>query len=161
MSDDFTFPRIGVGVLVRQNNKILLGKRRGSHGAGTWAPPGGHLEKWETVAQCAAREVIEETGLIISYAGIGSVTEDRYHAEQKHYVTLITLADYISGVPQVKEPDKCEQWEWFEWGNLPSPLFLSIANLVKSDFSPLAGGLQNSFRVNISDIEDKVGIQRN
>jgi 8-oxo-dGTP diphosphatase len=37
-------PAVGIGVLVRHNGKILLGKRKGSHGRRTWAPPGGHLE---------------------------------------------------------------------------------------------------------------------
>ena len=37
-------PRVGVGVLLRCDGKVLLGKRRGSHGERAWAPPGGHLE---------------------------------------------------------------------------------------------------------------------
>lgn len=37
-------PRIGVGVLIFRDGKLLLGKRRGSHGAGDWSAPGGHLE---------------------------------------------------------------------------------------------------------------------
>ncbi len=49
-------PLVGVGVLVFKDNKILMGRRKGSHGAGTWAPPGGHLEFGETPEDCAHNE---------------------------------------------------------------------------------------------------------
>ena len=40
---------IGVGVIVLRGGRVLLGRRRGSHGADSWALPGGHLEEGETV----------------------------------------------------------------------------------------------------------------
>lgn len=30
------------------------------------------------------------------------------------------------------EPEKCERWDWFELDQLPSPLFVSTQNLVKT-----------------------------
>ncbi len=57
--------KVGVGVLINKDGKILLIKRRGSHGEGTWAPPGGHIDFGERVIDCAEREVKEETGLEI------------------------------------------------------------------------------------------------
>jgi 8-oxo-dGTP diphosphatase len=58
-------PRVGIGVIVMKAGKVLLGKRMGSHGAGEYAWPGGHLEYMESFAECAAREVMEETGMQI------------------------------------------------------------------------------------------------
>lgn len=56
-------PKVGVGVIVLKEKKLLLGQRKGSHSQGEWAPPGGHLEFGEEVAACAKRELLEETGL--------------------------------------------------------------------------------------------------
>ena len=51
--------------MVLKAGQLLLGRRKGSHGEGEYAYPGGHLEHLETFAQCGAREVREETGLEI------------------------------------------------------------------------------------------------
>jgi len=129
-------PQIGVGAIVIKNNKILLGKRKKSHGVGGWQFPGGHLEFGETIEDCAKREVLEETGLSITNIRLGPYTNDIFSLEEKHYVTLYVIANYQSGELTICEPEKCEQWDWFEWNNLPQPLFLPIENLLKQKFSP-------------------------
>jgi len=58
-------PMVGVCVFVQKDGKYLLGKRKGSHGAGEYSLPGGHIEKWETINDCAKNEVLEETGIKI------------------------------------------------------------------------------------------------
>lgn len=78
-------PKVGVAVIIRKDNKILLGKRIGSHGAGTWAFPGGHLEFGETPEQCAQREVFEETGLLLENFLRHGYTNDIFNVENKHY----------------------------------------------------------------------------
>lgn len=123
--------RVGVGVILIRDNKILLGERMGSHGANTWSPPGGHLEFGENIETCAIRETEEETGLIISSVEKLAFTNDFFEKEEKHYVTLFVTASDITGEPHVTEPDKCKQWQWFELNALPQPLFLPLQNLLK------------------------------
>ena len=66
ISDATVIPRVGVAVFViNEKGHVLVGKRIGSHGAGTLALPGGHLELHESFHECAARETFEETGLIL------------------------------------------------------------------------------------------------
>jgi 8-oxo-dGTP diphosphatase len=127
-------PLIGVAVIVIKDDRVLLGKRKNSHGADTWAFPGGHLEFNESIADCAAREVFEETGLSIKNLRNGPYTNDIFTAENKHYVTLFVIADYDSGMPEVKEPHKCETWVWSEWPPKLKPLFLPIQNLLIHNF---------------------------
>ncbi|EHY56511.1 hypothetical protein HRR83_002404 [Exophiala dermatitidis] len=54
--------------------KFLLGRRLNSHGSNTYALPGGHLEFGETFQECAAREVLEETGLVLNSSTIRFLT---------------------------------------------------------------------------------------
>src|SRR5919197_2590450 len=53
------------GVLVVRDGKVLLGRRALDPARGTWDIPGGFLEPWEHPVVGAAREVAEETGLIV------------------------------------------------------------------------------------------------
>lgn len=124
-------PRVGIGVLVVKDNKILLGERIHSHGSGTWCPPGGHLEFGETPQDCAARELMEETSLIAEELIPGPWTNDFFEPEQKHYVSLYMIVPQFRGTLVVKEPEKCRRWEWFAYQQLPSPLFLALRNLMK------------------------------
>ena len=127
-------PLIGVAVIVIKDGRVLLGKRKNAHGADTWAFPGGHLEFNESITDCAAREVFEETGLSIKNLRCGPYTNDIFAAENKHYVTLFVLADHDSGTPEVKEPHKCEKWQWSPWPPGLKPLFVPIQNLLKQNF---------------------------
>ncbi|MCB0317797.1 MAG: NUDIX domain-containing protein [Bdellovibrionales bacterium] len=129
-------PQIGVGVIIIRDNKVLLGMRAGAHGENTWQFPGGHLNKFETVEDCAFREAKEETGLEIDILSKGPYTDDHFLENDKHYTTLFVLAISKTGEPKVMEPDKCKIWAWYEWNDLPKPLFLPILNLLKSGFNP-------------------------
>lgn len=128
-------PLHGVGVLILRDGKVLLGRRRGSHGEGHWAPPGGHPDPGETPEATAAREVREETGLRIVRARVGPTTEDRF-PEGKHYLTTFVIADAPEGEPTNLEPHKCEGWEWSSWDALPAPLFLPLQSLRDSGYRP-------------------------
>ncbi|MGE0009675.1 MAG: NUDIX hydrolase [Candidatus Babeliales bacterium] len=129
-------PRIGVGVIVIKNNTVLIGKRINAHGEGTWAFPGGHLEFYEDIEQCARREVLEETGLELKNVTFATITNDLFISEQKHYITIFMRSEYISGEPQLLEPHKCAEWVWATWHNLPEPLFLTMQNLKTQGYSP-------------------------
>lgn len=131
-------PQVGIGVIIRKGNRVLLGMRQSSHGRGAWSLPGGHLEFGERIEACAKREVKEETGALISVVRHGPFTDDIFDQEGKHYITLFVVADYVSGDIEAREPEKCEGWKWFEWKDLPRPLFLPIQNLLKTGFDPFS-----------------------
>ncbi len=128
-------PLVGVAVFIVDGGRVLLGKRRGSHGAGSWALPGGHLEWGETVEACARREVLEETGLELGDIRHGPFTNDVF-PEGKHYVTLFLIAGRAGGELTLREPAKCERWDTFAWSALPEPLFLPLATLRATGFDP-------------------------
>ncbi len=131
-------PAVGVAAIVIKHKKVLLGKRLNSHGEGDWAFPGGHLEFGESIKNCAKREAFEETGLSIKNLQCSAFTNDIFEEEKKHYVTLFVVSEYDSGELQLKEPDKCEKWDWFNWNEFPEPLFLSLKNLLDKGFNPIS-----------------------
>lgn len=130
-------PLVGVGVFVyNTDGKILLGKRKGAHGAGEWSLPGGHFEFNEDFMECCAREVKEETDLEIHWVEKLGFTNDIFEEEGLHYVTMFFKTEvYTAGrknIPKTMEPDKCEGWEWFGLDELPFPLFPPLRQIIKT-----------------------------
>ena len=121
--------KAGVGVIVVKGHKVLVGKRKGSHGEGLYAFPGGHLDADDnSLWHCGEREVLEETGMMVKcfspdhfrqelFTTFDILSEDG----QKVYVTPYLVAEYLHGGQQIKDgdrelvkplEDKCEFWEW-------------------------------------------------
>jgi 8-oxo-dGTP diphosphatase len=123
--------RVGVGVMVMKDGKVLLGRRRGSHGAGEYAWPGGHLEHGERFAECAAREVAEETGLQIAAIRFLRVLNTMHYAP-RHYVDIAVVAEWQSGEPSIREPDKVDGWAWYDLDALPSPVFHMVPTAIEA-----------------------------
>ena len=114
--------KVGVGVMIMKEGKVLLGKRKGSHGAGQHAFPGGHLEYMESFKDCALREIAEECGIEVENIRFQYLANIKHYAP-KHYVHIGLAADWKSGEPQVLEPDKSEYWGWYGLDELPQPMF--------------------------------------
>ncbi|MFO0971554.1 MAG: NUDIX domain-containing protein [Candidatus Saccharimonadales bacterium] len=124
-------PKIGIGLIVQRGNTILLGQRKGSHGAGEFGGPGGHFEHGESLESSILRELKEEAGpdLRVKDLGLLCITNlTRYMP--KHYLDVGMVAEYVDGEPVVMEPDKLTSWGWYDLDNLPSPLFGCVANYV-------------------------------
>ncbi|HAU29452.1 MAG TPA: DNA mismatch repair protein MutT [Rhodospirillaceae bacterium] len=117
-------PKVGIGLMILKDGRVLLGKRKGSHGTGEYAFPGGHLEYMESFTDSALRELAEECGadFQVSKPQFLLVANVRKYAP-KHYVHLTLLAQWQGGEPVVMEPEKSEGWGWYALDALPSPLF--------------------------------------
>lgn len=115
-------PKVGIGVIVVKDGKILIGERLSSHGSNMYEISGGHLEFGETFEEAAKREVREETGLTdIEIKGIISLGNDI--AFDRHYVSIGVLARCMSGEPCDPSPETSRNWRWYDPRNLPTPIF--------------------------------------
>ena len=113
---------IGVNTIVVRDGKLLLGMRKNCYGAGTWALPGGHLEQGEGLAEGAARELLEETGMIPEKMEFTNIVNNPQE-ESRHYIQIGFEAIGTIGEPENKEPDRCEEWRWFDMSKLPENVF--------------------------------------
>lgn len=120
--------KVGVGVLIIDNGKVLLGHRSktrkdtgGIYEPDTWTLPGGKQEYNETFIETGKREIKEETDLDIDdleVYGVGeSIVTDR------HYITICLITNSFKGKLKVLEPTKEDEWEWFSFDNLPDNIY--------------------------------------
>lgn len=124
-------PVIGVSVILIHKKNLLLGLRKGSHGADTWGMPGGHIEWGESFYDCAKREIKEELGVGIDCnSSPFYVTNDFFKKENKHYVTVFVVAYIQEEKIKNNEPEKCSEWRWVNYLELPQNLFLPVKNLI-------------------------------
>jgi len=129
------WPRVGIGVMIQnEKGEVLLGLRQGSHGAGEWSFPGGHLEFGEIPFETAKREVKEETGLEVDEFELISVYDEmRYiKTDGKHYLGLGVKAKYKGGIPKIMEPDKCQEWRWYSLNNLPEKMLDHTEGIIRN-----------------------------
>ncbi len=133
-------PKVGVGVMVLKNNKVLLGKRNDDaekassdlHGEGTWTMPGGKLDFQETLIDGAYREVLEETNIKINKDKIKVISVADEIVKDNHYVTVGFLCQDFEGEQGVMEPEEITEWKWFGLDNLPDKVFPPSAKMIKA-----------------------------
>ena len=134
------FPKVGVGVMIFKDNKVLLGHRHSDpqkadsqlQGEGTWTMPGGKLDFKEELEDAAYREVLEETGIKIDKEKIEIISVTNDTVTDAHFVTIGFLCKNFEGEPKVMEPDEITEWRWFDLNNLPSPIFFPSEKILKN-----------------------------
>jgi ADP-ribose pyrophosphatase YjhB (NUDIX family) len=68
-------PRVGVGAVVLDGDRVLLVQRGRPPGQGRWSLPGGLLDLGERLEEAVAREVEEECGLRVRVLGLCGVID--------------------------------------------------------------------------------------
>lgn len=87
-------------MVVIDNGRILLVRhRKGSRQY--WVLPGGRLEYGETFAECAVRELKEETGLEIAVERFLYLSEAIAPDRSRHIVNIYLLGQVVGGVLKV------------------------------------------------------------
>jgi ADP-ribose pyrophosphatase len=96
-------PIPAVSALVFRDGAVLLVRRRDKPNQGVWSPPGGSVELGETVEAAAARETLEETGVLVLPLGVVDVRDVVVRAPdgrvQWHYVLFEVRCEYVAGEP--------------------------------------------------------------
>ena len=133
----------GCGVILLRGEKILLGKRHDDpekadsemHGEGTWTIPGGKMDFGESFEDVAYREVLEETGIKINKRKLQLVSVSSDAVSDAHFITLGFLAEEFEGEARVMESDEITEWRWFEFSELPHPIFSPTERVLRNYLS--------------------------
>lgn len=87
--------------IISHRDKLLLV----TDGAGYWYTPGGRLDAGETLPECVAREVREETGLDVAVGDVVTVSEYLDEKEGEHKVECYFIAELVD------PPERFETWQ--------------------------------------------------
>lgn len=109
---------IGVGVgaaIFNEKGEIFITKRgrKAKNERGKWEIPGGSVEFGETFEHAIKREVREELGIEIQILELLGICDHIIPDEKQHWVSPTYICKIKNGIPEIKEPEKCEEIGWF------------------------------------------------
>ncbi|MFB6839076.1 NUDIX domain-containing protein [Streptomyces sp. NPDC056361] len=120
-----TVPHIlGVHLYLERDGQVLLGHRHpdSAFAGGLLHTLAGHCEA-ESATACLVREAHEEAGLVIDPADLALVhTVHLVGPGRAPRIQLFFRAGHWEGVPEIREPDKCVGWGWWNAKDLPEPI---------------------------------------
>jgi ADP-ribose pyrophosphatase YjhB (NUDIX family) len=108
-----------VDTIVIKDNKVLLVKRTAKLlEGGKWGLVGGFVERDETLAEAAAREILEETGWEVKDLTLLAINDkpDRPKEDRQN----IAFVYFCTATEKTGEADwESDDQQWFAWSELP------------------------------------------
>lgn len=124
----------------RENQQVLLSRRLAGYGKGAYMLPGGKQRLDESLQECAARELKEETGMRILKSRPVSWHSTRLPGKPR-VISVGVGAEEYEGKPRHLEPNQNTEWQWFDLDKLPMPLFeparIAISHYVNKTYPDL------------------------
>ena len=121
-------PAPTVSVLIVDDNRVLLGKRGGGPGKGTWSLPSGYIEYDEDFLTTAIREAKEETSLDVEVCSIVNIISS-FFSPKSHFLGIYVIARVIGG--ELVAGDDLKAVEWFPiMGALPEMGFQEDIDII-------------------------------
>lgn len=123
-------PTLTCDGLIRRGNEVLLVKRGRDPFKGLYALPGGIVEYGESVEECVAREVLEETGLRTRVMRLVDVLSTPDRDPRGHFITLLYELEILEG--EVAGGDDAESAGFFPLNDLPPLAFDHLLMIEKA-----------------------------
>jgi len=120
-----------VGAVIKDNDRILLVKRRYEPSQGKWSIPGGVVELGETIRAAVKREMEEEVSLQIELEDIVDVIDNIVYDEngkiRYHYIITDFMARPTGG--ELRTNFEATEARWFKSNEL---IDLDMTNTTRS-----------------------------
>jgi ADP-ribose pyrophosphatase YjhB (NUDIX family) len=110
-------PKVAVGVIVAQDERILLCRRDLEPGRGRWSFPSGYVDAGEPVLAAARREVLEETGLDVEVGRLVGV----YDSPNRPVVYVVYAGRVLGG--ELRAREEVQAVGYFDPAALPELAF--------------------------------------
>jgi 8-oxo-dGTP diphosphatase len=148
VTDARSYPRrpfLAVSAAIVREGRILVVRRARAPANGLFTLPGGVVELGETLTEAVAREIREETGLVIEPVALAgfreAVVRDAQDRVERHFVILCFAARWRAGEPVLNE--ELSEARWLDPAELAGlPTTPGLADIVAAAFGRLeeAGG---------------------
>ena len=114
-------------VVIKNNEtepQILLHRRQNTgYQDGKWDIAGsGHVDEGETAQVAVIRECKEELGIDVKLSDVTFIHLSHRLSKDRTYYDIYFLINAYDGIPQIMEPNKCSELEWFSINNLPDDI---------------------------------------
>ena len=113
------FPVLAHTLLFRNEQLLLLRRANTGYLDGWYALPGGHLQRGESVVECAIRECFEETGIVLDPERVRPAVVMPYRSEDQQGVDFIMTCNAVTAEPRLTEPERFDDLGWFPIDALP------------------------------------------
>lgn len=126
----FTDPKVGVGVLVIEDGKVLLVRRAMEPEVGKWSLPAGYLDYGEDPKKTAVREVLEETNIEVEISDLLDVYFNAEAVDQGGAsVFILYIARFHGG--EIQAGDDADDAAFFPPDKLPELAFASTIDAIR------------------------------
>lgn len=130
-------PLIGVHLMLIQNGKLLLQKRKGGILDGIYTPLSGHVDEHEDVITALIREAKEEANIELNQSDlkiqvIAHLPDAPYKGRFEDIINFFVFTDKYKGTIHNNEPDKTESFAFYDLDNLPDKLMSHIFEVLKA-----------------------------
>lgn len=115
---DKPIPRVRVSVILPRRDRLLLVLHR-KPDRSYWMLPGGGIEYGESIEQCAEREMLEETGLLITVKRLVYISEAIAPDGSRHIFNVFVLARQVGGALCPSQDQVVARSEFVEFKRLP------------------------------------------
>jgi ADP-ribose pyrophosphatase YjhB (NUDIX family) len=126
----FVDPKVAAGVLVIQDDRVLLVRRVNEPKRGLWTLPAGFVNGGEDPAEAAERECLEETGLSVRVTRVYDIVSGREHPRGADFV-IVYEAEVVGG--EMQAGDDADAVEWFGRNELPQLAFSATRKVLGAE----------------------------